>query len=47
MTLPTLRQCVVIAAYDTGLRNSEGYIARSLLARLDRDLRVILITRSS
>jgi glycosyltransferase involved in cell wall biosynthesis len=45
MTRPTSRQCVVIAAYDAGLRHSEGYVARSLLARLDRDLRVILITR--
>ena len=35
----------MIAAYDAGLRHSEGYVARSLLARLDRDLRVILITR--
>ena len=45
MIRPTSRQCVVIAAYDAGLRHSEGYVARSLLARLDRDLRVILITR--
>lgn len=45
MTRSTLRQCVLIAAYDTGLHNSEGYVARSLLAQLDRDLRVILITR--
>lgn len=43
----TRRQCVVISAYDAGLRNSEGYVARSLLARLDRDLRVILITRKN
>lgn len=41
----TSRQCILIAAYDAGLRNSEGYVARSLLARLDRELRVILITR--
>ena len=40
----TQRQCVVIAAYYAGLRHSKGYVARNLLARLDRDLRVILIT---
>lgn len=45
ITYSPSRQCIVIAAYDAGLRNSEGYVARSLLARLDRGMRVILITR--
>lgn len=44
---PSPRACIIIAAYDAGLRNSEGYVARSLLARLDRSLRVILVTRKN
>ncbi|RUT29967.1 glycosyltransferase [Arsenicitalea aurantiaca] len=39
------RTCILIAAYDAGLQTSEGHVARSLLARLDPDMRVILITR--
>lgn len=35
----------MIAAYDAGLRHSQGYVVRSLLARLDRGRRLILITR--
>lgn len=41
----TPRQCVVIAAYYVGQRQSKGYLARNLLARSDRDLRVIPITQ--
>jgi len=41
------RNCVLVAAYDAGLRHSEGYVARSLLARLDSDMRVILVTRKN
>jgi glycosyltransferase involved in cell wall biosynthesis len=44
---PKPRECIVISAYDAGLRHSEGYVARSLLARLDRSLRVILVTRKN
>jgi glycosyltransferase involved in cell wall biosynthesis len=40
-----MRHTVLIAAYDAGLRTSEGYVARSLLRELDRSLRVILLTR--
>jgi len=36
---------VLIAAYDAGLHTSESYVARSLLARIGRETRVILITR--
>ncbi len=44
---PSARTCIVIAAYDSSLRHSEGYVARSLLTRLDRSLRVILLTRKN
>lgn len=41
------RDCIVIAAYDAGLRSSEGYVACSLLARLHTCRRVILVTRKN
>lgn len=41
----TPRQCVVTAAYYVGQRQSKGYLARNLLARPNRGLRVILITK--
>lgn len=41
------RKCYLIAAYDAGMRNSEGYVARSILERLDRKSRIILITRKN
>ena len=44
---PAARDCILIAAYDAGMRSSEGYVARSLLARLDPATRVILITRNN
>ena len=38
---------ILIAAYDAGMRTSEGYVARSLLRRLAPNTRVILITRKN
>jgi len=42
---PIASVTVLIAAYDAGLHTSESYVARSLLARIGRETRVILITR--
>lgn len=39
------RKTILIAAYDAGMRNSEGYVAWSLIEQLDRQTRVILVTR--
>ena len=39
------RKIVLIAAYDVSLHTSEGYIAVSLLARIDPEIKVILLTR--
>jgi glycosyltransferase involved in cell wall biosynthesis len=42
-----VRDCILIAAYDAGIRTSEGYVARSILERLNSETRVILITRKN
>jgi glycosyltransferase involved in cell wall biosynthesis len=39
------RKIVLIAAYDVSLHTSEGYIAVSFLARIDPEIKVILLTR--
>lgn len=39
------RLTVLIAAYDAGLHTSEGYVARSVVRRLEGVARVILVTR--
>lgn len=43
----TSRTAVLIAAYDAGMRTSEGYVARSLLSQLDPDTKIILVTRKN
>lgn len=39
------RTTLLVAAYDAGLRTSEGHVARNIIQQLDKRLRIVLVTR--